>query len=81
MSRYEFRVSGRLSERAQRAFGDYQEMQIVPGRRETLLYVTVTDEAHLQGVLALLANLGLHLISVNRMAEPVSEPGEGETRP
>lgn len=81
MSRYEFRVSGRLSERAQRAFGDYQEMRIVPSRAETLIYVSVTDEAHLHGILALLANLGLHLISVNRMAEPLSEPGEGESRP
>lgn len=80
MSRYEFRVSGRLSERAQRAFGDYQEMRIVPARAETFLYVAVTDDAHLQGILALLANLGLHLISVNRMAEPLAEPGNGETR-
>ena len=77
--RYEFRVSGQLSERAQRAVGDFSEMRVVPVPPETVFYGTVTDQAHLHGILAFLESLGLQIVSVNRMP---SEPGDSaETRP
>jgi hypothetical protein len=77
--RYEFRVSGRLSERAQHAVGDFSEMRIVPAPPETMLYGTVTDQAHLHGILAFLENLGLQIVSVHKMP---SEPGDpAETSP
>ncbi|MTD55200.1 hypothetical protein [Amycolatopsis pithecellobii] len=66
---YEVRVDGRLSERAQQAFGGYEDVRIVPAPAETVLYVAVTDEAHLQGILALLANLHLQVVSMKRIPE------------
>jgi hypothetical protein len=66
---YEVRVDGLLSKRAQQAFGDYAEVRIVPAPAETLLYVAVTDEAHLQGILTLLANLRLQVVSMKRVPE------------
>lgn len=66
---YEFRVAGRLSERAQRACGAHGEMHIITAPPETIIYAEVTDDAHLQGILVLLANLGLHVVSMNRVPE------------
>lgn len=66
---YEVRVDGRLSERAQWAFGCNDEVRIVPAPAETVLYVAVTDEAHLQGILSLLANLRLQVVSMKRIPE------------
>ncbi|GAB2984388.1 hypothetical protein LWP59_18125 [Amycolatopsis acidiphila] len=66
---YEVRVDGRMSERAQRAFGDYDEVRIVSAPAETVLYVDVTDEAHLQGILTLLATLRLQVVSMQRIPE------------
>lgn len=66
---YEVRVDGRLSDRAKRAFGGYDEVRIVSAPAETVLYVDVTDEAHLQGILTLLANLRLQVVSMKRMPE------------
>lgn len=66
---YEVRVDGRMSERARRAFVGYDEVRIEPAPAETVLYVAVTDEAHLQGILALLANLRLQVVSMKRIPE------------
>ena len=67
-TQYEVRVDGRLSERARSAFGGY-EVRIVSAPAETVIYVAVTDEAHLQGILALLANLRLQVVSMKRIPE------------
>jgi hypothetical protein len=75
---YEFRVSGRLSERAQHAIGDFSEMRIVPAPPETLLYGAVTDQAHLHGILAFLESLGLQIVSVRQL--PPEPNGTAETR-
>jgi hypothetical protein len=64
---YEFRVSGRLSERAQEAVGDFSAMRIVPAPPETILYGAVTDQAHLHGILTFLETLGLHIVSVRQL--------------
>ena len=66
---YEVRVDGRLSERARRAFRGYDEVRIVAAPAETVLYVAVTDEAHLQGILTLLANLRLQVVSMQRIPQ------------
>ena len=60
-ARYEFRVSGRLSERAQGAFVD---MAVHDAPPETVISGEVVDDAHLHGVLAQIQNLGLHVVSV-----------------
>jgi hypothetical protein len=68
-TRYELRVSGRLSERAKHAFGDFGELRVVQTPPETIIYGPAVDESHLRGILELLQNLGLHVVSVHRMPE------------
>jgi hypothetical protein len=69
---YEFRVSGRLSDRTRDAVGDFSEMRIVPAPPETILYGAVTDQAHLHGILTFLESLGLQIVSVHQL------PGKNE---
>lgn len=69
--RYEFRVSGLLSERTRDAFPD---MTVVDAPPETIILGDVLDESHLHGVLALIQDLGLHVVSVNQIP---GVPGEG----
>lgn len=66
---YEFRVSGRLSERVQHAVGDFCEARILPAPPETLIYGAVADQAQLHGILTFLESLGLQLVSVNRIPD------------
>lgn len=76
--RYEFRVSGRLSERTQGAFTDMFVRDAPP---ETIIYGDVVDDSQLHGVLALIQNLGLHVVSVNEVPA-VPPPGDrGSRRP
>jgi hypothetical protein len=72
--RYEFRVAGRLSERAQGAFDDMAVHEAPP---ETVISGEVLDDAHLHGVLAQIQNLGLHVVSVLQVP---SAPGPAERR-
>ena len=73
-ARYEFRVSGRLSERAQGAFVD---MAVHDAPPETVISGEVVDDAHLHGVLAQIQNLGLHVVSVLQVP---SAPERAERR-
>lgn len=66
---YEFRVYGRLSDRARHAVDDFSELQVVPAPPETIIYGAVSDEAHLHGILRLLDNLGLRLVSLHRIPD------------
>jgi hypothetical protein len=66
---YEFRVSGRLSDRTRDAVGDFSEMRVVPAPPETILYGAVTDQAHLHGILTFLESLGLQIVSVHQLPE------------
>jgi hypothetical protein len=68
-TRYEFRVSGRLSERIRQAFCDFGELRVVYTPPETIIYGPVVDESQWHGILALLQNLGLHVVSVHRMPD------------
>lgn len=62
--RYEFRVAGLLSERTRGAF---PEMTVVDAPPETIILGEVIDESHLHGLLALIQDLGLRVVSVNQV--------------
>jgi hypothetical protein len=64
--RYEFRVAGRLSEHTRGAFPD---MTVLDSPAETIIRGEIIDESHLHGVLALIQNLGLRVVSVNQVAD------------
>ena len=61
---YEFRVAGLVSERTRSAFPD---MTVVDAPTETIIFGEVVDESHLHGVLALIQDLGLRVVSVNQV--------------
>ncbi|NEK57996.1 hypothetical protein GCU56_08940 [Geodermatophilus sabuli] len=63
-SHYQFRVAGHLSDRTRGAFPD---MVLVEAPPETIIYGEVIDEAHLHGMLALIQDLGLHVVSVHEV--------------
>ena len=62
--RYEFRVAGLVSERTRDAFPD---MTVVDAPAETIILGEVVDESHLHGVLALIQDLGLRVVSINEV--------------
>jgi len=75
--RYEFRVSGQMSDRARDAFGD---MTVQPVPPESIIYADVVDEAHLRELLALCGALGLELVSLQQLpagSSSVTRDGEG----
>lgn len=76
--RYEFRVAGRLSERAQGAFADMAVQDAPP---ETVISGEVVDDAHLHGVLAQIQNLGLHVVSVLQVPSAPARHTERSTAP
>jgi hypothetical protein len=64
--RYEFRVAGRISAPLAEAF---PELDRVPIPRQTLLFGTVTDEAHLYGLLLRFQDLGLRIEELRRLPD------------
>lgn len=56
--------------------GDLREMRIVPATPETILYGAVTDQAHLHGILAFLASLGLRIVSAHPLPAVPNDPTE-----
>lgn len=76
---YEFRVSGRLSDRTRDAVGDFSEMRIVVAPPETILYGAVTDQAHLHGIMTFLESLGLQIVSVHQLPEPNQGPVKNDS--
>jgi hypothetical protein len=64
--RYEFRVTGRLSEGTVGAFDGMTVREVPP---ETVIYGPVVDESHLHGVLALIQSLGLHVVSMHQVRD------------
>ena len=61
---YEFRVAGLLSQRSRDAF---PEMTVVDAPPETIIRGEVVDESHLHGVLAMIQNLGLRVVSLHEV--------------
>ncbi|MEV5379103.1 hypothetical protein B7P34_10200 [Streptosporangium nondiastaticum] len=64
--RYEFRVTGSVSRLMAEAF---PELKAEPVPRQTLFSGTVTDEAHLYGLLARFQDLGLSVREMRRLPE------------
>lgn len=65
---YEFRVSGRLSDQVCDLVGDFAEMHIVPAPPETVIICSsVPDAAHLHGIVMLLHNLDLRILSLHQV--------------
>ena len=64
-TRYRIAVRGRLTERLGSAF---EGLALEPGRELTVLGGEIRDQAHLYGVLDLVRNLGLELVSVSEDA-------------
>ena len=62
--RYEFRVSGVMSDGARDALRD-MEIQAIPP--ESIIYADVADEAGLRDLLALCGALGLELVSLQQL--------------
>jgi hypothetical protein len=60
-TRYRIAIRGRLTERLGSAF---EGLALEPGRETTVLVGEIRDQAHLYGVLDLVRNLGLELVSV-----------------
>jgi len=60
-TRYRIAIRGRLTERLGSAF---EGLVLEPGRELTVLVGEIRDQAHLYGVLDLVRNLGLELVSV-----------------
>jgi hypothetical protein len=75
--RYEFRVAGWLSEGTRGAFGD---MLVLDAPPETIIVGDVIDEAQLHGVLALMQNLGLHVVSLHEVLADGPTPPERAAR-
>jgi hypothetical protein len=44
-------------------------MTVVDAPPETIICGEIVDESHLHGVLALIQDLGLHIVSVNQVAD------------
>jgi hypothetical protein len=72
---YEFRVVGRLSERARGAF-DGMEVREVPA--ETVISGDLAEAGGVQEVLSLIQSLGLHVVSVRRTPDRGPLPGPGD---
>ncbi|MCB5167524.1 hypothetical protein LG634_22175 [Streptomyces bambusae] len=64
--RYEFRITGLVSEPLAHAF---PELDTAPPSRQTLFFGTVADEAHLYGLLGRFRDLGLHVEEMRRLPD------------
>ena len=63
-TRYEVRVSGRLSERTRSAFGT-MDVRSVPS--QTIIFGELTEQSDLWELLALCSALGLEVVSLQRL--------------
>ena len=62
--RYEFHISGRLSETTRAAFTG-MDVREIPA--ETVISANMDDDAEVHEVLDLIQSLGLHIVSFERM--------------
>jgi len=65
--RYEFRIAGHLSERTRGALTDLGDMAVEDAPPETVIFGEVVDDAQLHGLLDLIQNLGLRVVSLHEM--------------
>jgi hypothetical protein len=73
-TRYEFRVSGLMSEQARYAFSD-MAIQAVPP--QSIIYADLADESQLRDLLALCAALGLEVVTLQQLPTAVRPPAVG----
>lgn len=66
MTRYEFRVEGRLTQEARTAIGDMRVTEIAP---ETVIDGEVVDESHLHGIIVQLQALGITVVAAHPIPE------------
>lgn len=74
---YEFRVSGELSKQICDVVGEFSEMRILPAPPETLIYSRFPDVTQLHGLLKLCEDLGLRIVSVQRVPDTQLAPKTG----
>lgn len=72
MKRYEIRVAGHLDQRRAHALG-CEELRLLPAGDSQLTVVAV-DQAALYGLLTRLRDVGLELVSVERVPAPRHRP-------
>jgi hypothetical protein len=81
-ARYRLVVEGELSSRYATVF---EGMRLECAQGRTVIVGTLTDQAHLQGLLQRIAGLGLTLVSVVREDEPpaavLADGPDGSSRP
>jgi hypothetical protein len=65
-TRYEIRITGRLSPDIREHFEDFE---LTEAPIETVMLAEVVDESHLHGVLARLQSLGLQLLSLRSLPD------------
>ena len=65
-NRWEFRVAGRLSDRAKESF---EGMDVVDAPTETIIRGVVGEDSDLRAVLALLRDLGLQVVAMNEVPD------------
>lgn len=65
---YEIRIAGQLEPHWAAWFADMEVRQTA--LNQTILYGTITDQSALHGVLEKIRDLGLTLLSVNRLNAP-----------
>lgn len=69
--RYEFRIAGLVSAALAEAFPELDQTAMPD---QTLFYGTVTDEAHLFGLLNRFQSLGLHVLEMRQLPEARAGP-------
>lgn len=66
---YEFRVSGRLTEHALAAVGEFGELRVVAAPPETIIRCAEVDQSRLHGVVVLLERLGLRIVELRQVPD------------
>ena len=68
-TRYEFRVSGQLTDQALDAVDEFGGLRVVKAAPETVIHCAAVDQARLHGVLSLLESLGLHIVEMHQLPD------------
>ncbi|MCF7551349.1 hypothetical protein [Pseudonocardia sp. WMMC193] len=64
--RYELRIAGHLAPGTREAF---EGLTVADAPPETIVRGTLVDDAHLHGLLALIQDLGLEVVAVQRVED------------
>ncbi|MBO0872880.1 MAG: hypothetical protein J2P19_05760 [Pseudonocardia sp.] len=64
---FEVRIEGALSDNDRDAFRQISDFTITEAPRETIIRGPIVDESQLQGLLAMVQSLSLHLVQVREL--------------